>query len=173
MRQVDGTRVVVPDLFSSHLEADDRIALHANYASSPGTSVCVVANDTDVFILLLYIASGCVSTLYFRQGTTKSKAGVTYHNVTELASFIGNDICKILPPFHALTGSDFTKPFYRRSKINSFKKIISNPSYESFLISPSTDTPNILDVQDFIIHVIYNLPKKEKTPADSWYSKNH
>ena len=29
----------------------------------------------------------------------------------------------MLPAFHSLTGSDFTKPFFERSKISSFKKL--------------------------------------------------
>ena len=38
-----------------------------------GKSVCVVADDTDVFILLLHVSINCNETPYFRQGTTSSK----------------------------------------------------------------------------------------------------
>ena len=65
----------------------NRLACHSIFAAnSTGDSVCVVADDTDVFILLLYLSVKCHVTLYFRQGTNSSKDGVTYHNVTALSS---------------------------------------------------------------------------------------
>ena len=54
---------------STHREADHRLALHAKFASCPRGSICVVADNTDIYILLLHIASRSMSTLYFRQGT--------------------------------------------------------------------------------------------------------
>ena len=63
-------------------------------------SVCVVANDTDVFILLLHVSINCNETLYLRQGTTSSTDGITYHNVTSLSNQLGEKICAILPVFH-------------------------------------------------------------------------
>ena len=78
------------------------------------------------------------SILYFRQGTSSSKAGITYHNVSAAASEFGVSICKILPFFHALTGSDFSKTFYRRSKIQSFKKMLNQPSAINLLSSLAT-----------------------------------
>ena len=76
--------------------------------------------------------------LYFRQGTSSSKAGITYHNVSAAASEFGELICKILPSFHALTGSDFSKTFYRRSKMQSFKKMLPQPSAINLLSSLAT-----------------------------------
>ena len=49
----------------------------------------------------------------------------------------------------------------------SFKKIMNCPSYGNLLSSLSTDQANIPDVMDFIIHVIYNRPNREKSPGDS------
>ena len=102
MKNLNESCVEISQLFSNHKEADDRLAFHDQYESNLGRTVCVVAGDSDVFILLLFTASQCQSTLYFRQGTNKSKDGITYHNVSTLANFLGEDICKILPSFHAL-----------------------------------------------------------------------
>ena len=52
----------------------------------------------------------------------------------------------------------------------SFKKIMNCPSYGNLLSSPSTDQANIPDVMDFIIHVIYNRPNRDKSPGDSGYA---
>ena len=99
--KVGWQRREVEELNSTHREADHRLALHAKFASCPSGSVCVVADDTDVYILLLHIASRCTSTLYFRQGIQKN--GITYHNVTSMATKLGEEVCDILPCFHALT----------------------------------------------------------------------
>ena len=80
----------------------------------------IVADDTDIYIILIRIVCYCRSILYFRQGTPSSNVGITYHNVSAAANEFDESICKILSSFHALTGSDFTKTFYRRSKIQSF-----------------------------------------------------
>ena len=62
--------------------------------------ITIVADDTDFYILLIRIACYCRSILYFYQGTSLSKAGITYH-VSSAASEFGESICKILPSFHA------------------------------------------------------------------------
>ena len=52
--------VEVPELFSLQKEADGRIALHAEYESVHSVGdVCVIADDTDILILLLYIYGKC------------------------------------------------------------------------------------------------------------------
>ena len=117
---------VCPLLYSEHKEGYHRIASHAKYASdndnNENSSITIVADDIDICILLIRIGCYCRSILYFCQGASSSKAGITYHNVLAAASEFCESICKVLPSFHALTWSDFTKTFYRRSKIQSLKK---------------------------------------------------
>ena len=113
-------RQVCPLLYSEHKEENHRIASHDKYASdndnNENSSTIIVADDTNIYILLIRIPCYCCSILYFCQGTSSSKASVTYHNVSAAASEFGETACKILPSFHALTGSDFTETFYHRSK---------------------------------------------------------
>ena len=82
-----------PELFSMHREAGHRLAFRAKCSADSGDSVCVVADDTDVYILL-FISNQANGTIYFRQATSSSKQGITYHNVTTLANELGNDIWK-------------------------------------------------------------------------------
>ena len=132
IKRPDQIRQVCPLLYSEHKETDHRKASHAKYASdndnNENSSITIVADDTDICILLIRIAFYCRSILYFRQGTSTSKAGITCHNVSAAASEFGESICKILPYFHALTRSDFTKTFYRCSKIKSFVQY--EPNYQ-------------------------------------------
>ena len=159
----------VPELNSRHREADPKLAFHAVYAASIHAAF-VVADDTDVFILLLFVAAQTNQKLYFRQGTASSKGGITYHDVTTLAEHLGEDVCKVLPTFHVVTGSDFTQPFFGRSKFRCLKKMKDNPQTMSLLSSLESSEIIMNDVTDFILHVIYNRPKKEKTPGDSRYA---
>eukprot|EP00112_Aurelia_sp_Birch-Aquarium-sp1_P017225 Seg3972.2 transcript_id=Seg3972.2/GoldUCD/mRNA.D3Y31 product="hypothetical protein" protein_id=Seg3972.2/GoldUCD/D3Y31 len=160
----------VPSLCSSHKEADQRLALHAAYASSNHNGVCVVADDTDVYILLLYVSRRCTSSLYFRQGVMSTKQGITYHDIKSLAAFLGESICEALPAFHALTGCDYTMPFFGRSKFSIFKKVLKNPRSCDLLLSLQSQEADEEQLVDFFLHIVYNRPQKEKIPGDSRYS---
>ena len=110
----------------------------------------------------------CEKDLYFREATVSSRFGVTYHNVKALADHLGESVCNILSAFHALTGSDFTQPFFGRSKFTSYKKMqkiqsISQPDTLGSLHANQTT------ITDFILHTIYNRPRNEKTPGESRY----
>lgn len=56
-------------LFSNHMEANQKITNHVLFASSPESSVCVVSDETDIYVLMLYIAKHCNKNMYFRQET--------------------------------------------------------------------------------------------------------
>jgi len=159
----------IPELFSYQREADPRLAFHAVYSTATHNT-CVVADDTDVFILLLFVADKATKNVYFRQGTKYSKAGITYHDVKALAQHLGREVCKSLPAFHVLTGSDFTQPFYGRSKYRCFKKMQSNPGNMKLLSTLEQPEAKSDEVIDFILHILYNRPKREKTPGDSRYA---
>ena len=66
--EVPNNALEVPNLKSNHREADPRIALHTVFASSidESSAVCAVADDTDVYILLLYVSQYCSRKVYFR-----------------------------------------------------------------------------------------------------------
>ena len=116
--------IEVPELQTKLTEADPRLALHAVHASKifPYQSVCVVADDTDVYIILLSVAFQMKGTLLFRQGTSSC---IQYHNVSSLAGHLGSECCRNLPAFHALNGSDFTHTFYGRSKNRAFNMMMN------------------------------------------------
>ncbi len=167
LTDVSGSVSEVPELSSQHREADPKIAHHAVYAASGGSDVCVVADDTDVYVLLLFVSAECDGHLYFRQGTALSKDLITYHSINAPGRYSWCRRCTSLPAFHVLTGSDFTQPFFGRSKYRSFKKMRQNPETISLLSSLSSADADLDQVIYFVLHVIYNRPKKEKTPGDS------
>ena len=161
-KDTDGSLTEVTQLTCTHMEADPRLALHAVFASQQQTNeaVAVVSDDTDVLIILLSIVSKMHGDLFFRQGKSTIGKGIEYHNVSSLASYLGEDCCQILPAFHALTGSDFTYPFFRRSKYQSFslmmnmKKSRNRVSSYHLLNMLGTNEVNSEDVIEFLLRTI-------------------
>ena len=65
----------IQTLKSNHKEADHRIFHHTHFASNQHDSACIVADDSDSLVLLLYISRRCCCQIYFREGTHSSKKG--------------------------------------------------------------------------------------------------
>ena len=63
IKRPDQIRQVCPLLYSKYKEADHRIASHAKYVSdndnNENTSITIVADDTDIYILMIRIACYC------------------------------------------------------------------------------------------------------------------
>ena len=118
-------------------------------------------------ILLLFVSNKCDGHIYLRQRTGDA---TTYHDIKALANILGGDICNIIPAFHELTGCDYTFKFFFRTKSRAFNVMMSELQSHKRLLS--LYTPNFVfeDIIDFVIHVIYNQPKKEKNLIDSRYA---
>ena len=99
--------------------------------------------------------------IFVRKKST-DKAGITYHDVRSLADELGREICHVILCFHALTGSDFTFPFYYRSKITVFRKMLKTKDSWKLLESMLSDHPNIKDITEFVLRIVYNMLKTKK-----------
>ena len=135
-----------PELDSSHREAGQKIPMHTVYVRpKKNDTVCVVANDTDIYLNLINISRHIRSYLYFRQEKT-----ISY--IHAIAVHLDKEICQILPCFYTLTGSDFTNPFFGRSKIKAFKKMLETAKSHKILLSLLSGQPDIEEVTNFILH---------------------
>ena len=77
-------------LNSQHREADQKIPMHAVFAgTSDEKAICAMSDDTDVNINLLFSAHHVENKLYFRQGKTTDRKGITYHDVGSLEIKLG------------------------------------------------------------------------------------
>ena len=151
--------IEIQTLKSNHKEADHRIIHHTHFASDQHGNACIVADDSDILVLLLYISRRCCCQIYFREGAHSSKNGILYHNVSLLSQHLGPSICDILPAFHALTGCDYTNQFYGRSKYGSFKIMQRKKEMINKLSFLSTRNIGFNCVIKFILRVIYNRPR--------------
>ena len=81
---------------------------------------------------------------FFTKGKTSDFEERTYHNVNRFSDYTGAEICEIFPCFHAVTDSDYTNPFSRRSKVQFFEQMVAAPSL-AFLFS-SMKSKKSLDI---------------------------
>ena len=113
----------VPELESSHEEADTRMILHAKHTNGP---VVVHADDTDVIVLLL-THSDLLGTVYMRTGRgSKARiiplAPIKEKLLKQLSPGItAHDFLKSLCGLHALTGCDSVSSLSGKGKTKAFK----------------------------------------------------
>ena len=99
----------------THEEADTRMLLHAADGVTQGMKrITIKTVDTDVVVLAVGQANRIqCEQLNIAFGTGKS---FRYINITLIAQMLGDQKCKALPAFHALTGCDTTSSFAGRGK---------------------------------------------------------
>ena len=61
--------------------------------------ICVVADNTDLFIVLFFVIQRFENTVFFRQGKSSDTDGTTYYNINSVSDYVGAEICEILPFF--------------------------------------------------------------------------
>ena len=92
-------------------EADARIIPHAMHTitHSSITRIVVLSSDTDVFILMLYywdeLHSHGLDELWVKAGVGESTRFLPLHI---LVPRMGQELCRVLPAVHTLTGCDYT-----------------------------------------------------------------
>ena len=77
--RINEEAVLVEELHSNHKkkENDQSLICHTIYTSREYSSFCEVADDSDVFVLLLYAAKNCQANGYFRQSNQANKESLT------------------------------------------------------------------------------------------------
>ena len=81
--------IEIQTLTSKHKEADHRITHHSYFASHQHESICIVADDIDVLILLRYTSRRCGCEIYFHERTHSSKNVISYHSKSRLCQYLG------------------------------------------------------------------------------------
>ena len=110
MLQVD-----VHDLYSTHDEADTRVAFHAVHVEqlNPG-NIVIRCNDTDIFIIML------LNIQKFSQSHVWVDMGLDYNNSCTFIDDKGTadklNFIQALPGVYAFTGCDYTPAFFRKGK---------------------------------------------------------
>lgn len=127
-----------------HEEADTRIVYHlSKLAGNP--KVMVKASDIDVLVIILgNMHKLSASEIYFSSIGSKSNI-INSINCTQLASKLGDLVCRSLPGFHAYTGCDYTASFYKKGKVKPYKELLKNRQVQQVFASLN----NIDEVNNF------------------------
>ena len=118
------------DAYCSHEEADTRLIFHIEDSKERHkiTTAVIWSPDTDIFLLGLHFCTKIDIHIWFKTGV---KEGTRYIPIHTLAEKLGNDVCSVLLPFHALTGCDSVSFFKGKGKKKGLRLILDTK--ESFL----------------------------------------
>ncbi|KAG0724746.1 hypothetical protein GWK47_039977 [Chionoecetes opilio] len=104
-----------------------RINAFEHAATSGFQTVVVVADDTDVFLLLLAFNKDIGASLYLKCGT---QARTKYIEVQKVASVLGEFVCEAIIGMHSFTGCDAVSTFAGRGKVGSLKLLKYDPEVQ-------------------------------------------
>ena len=105
-------------------DADTMIVKCALEFAIRRNEVNVVADDTDVLILLIYHWKPSMADIYFHSEAKKSqKKGLVVFKISDLSSNIGQVITANILFLHAWSGCDTTSATYGHGKTSLLKKI--------------------------------------------------
>jgi hypothetical protein len=131
-----------PDFFCvSHEEADTKIVYHASKINSD-CNVVVKCSDTDIVVIMLGNLHKITAKIYIECGVSSSRHVI---DVNALHEFLGLDLCKALPGFHAFTGCDYNPAFFRKGKKRPFKLLAK---YEEFQKAFASLGDTSIDMED-------------------------
>ena len=117
------TRTLIPELTSSHEEADSKMIFHLTNLEE-NSKVIIRTSDTDVLVIALCCLEDIrVSINVSLEVGLYAKNSLRYIDVRKLFNKLGKDLCRALPAFHAFTGSDYTAAFSRKGKICPLKTL--------------------------------------------------
>ena len=126
-----------------------------------------MADDSDIFISLLWATSSFKSAVFFQQEKSSYKEVILYTEIYPLAEQLGEDVCEAVPAFLVLSGSNYTSSFFGKTKYTCIKKMIVHPESCSLLKSLNHASANIGEVIELVLWTVHNHPKSEKTLGDT------
>ncbi|VDI55510.1 Hypothetical predicted protein [Mytilus galloprovincialis] len=113
---------------TKHASADaDVLIAKTAVESSISHPTILLGEDTDLLVLLLYYYNFGSKNLIFKPNhDKKTKSKIWDINKTKVV--LGQDMCKVLPIVHAISGCDTTSKLYGVGKVATLKKFIDSPT---------------------------------------------
>ena len=75
-------------------------------------TIALIAEDTDLLVLLLYYAQDVNKGFYLRSNKSKSQGNFTVYDISHLKEFLRQGICSQLLFIHVVTGCDLTSRIF-------------------------------------------------------------
>ena len=117
------------DVFSTQDEADTRLWLHVNDAAERfGTKTAIIwAPDTDVLVIGIHFFNDIeIQNIWFKTGTKKN---IRYIPIHMIVNNLGQNLCRLILPFHAFTGCDSTIFFKWKGKKKGLELLQKDDSF--------------------------------------------
>ncbi|KAK6171638.1 hypothetical protein SNE40_018084 [Patella caerulea] len=125
-------------------DADVLIAKTAIEASKSGTTE-VIADDTDILVLLCHHADDVAGGVIMRSPRLSSKR--PDWNIKHLRGKLTTDICKILPVIHAIGGCDTTSRVFGLGKGAILRKAMTSKQFREFASVFTSPTANKKEIE--------------------------
>ena len=108
----------------NHEEADTRLLLHVLDGAKSGIKkISIITVDTDVVVIALrHFSSFDIEELWIEFGVGKFRRFFPIHKYAEM---MGNNLCRSLTFWHALTGCDTVSSFNGKGKKTAWKTLRS------------------------------------------------
>ena len=127
----------IDSLSTTEEEADTRMFLHLRMEELKGYQIVVITSeDTDVFVLAVYVASVSNITIYQKRGTS---ARSRFVNISVISNAVGSGWSKCLPGFHAYTGCDTVNAFAEKGRLKSWKLLQKEEKYQEAFSTLGTE----------------------------------
>ena len=139
----------------NHHEADTRIILHAVKSEDP---VVVVATDTDILVLLMYAFNKYLSTDIPRTVQMQIE-NEKFVDINEINRKLPEEVRKVLPAYHSVTGCDTTSYPFGVRKAKPLKKAMKNTKMNLLRCFGNEEDDETKSAEKFLQTVMY--PGKE------------
>ena len=123
-------------------DADTLIVRVALDFAAAAQNVTVIADDTDVLVLLIYHWHPSMAHVYMKREPRGTLEGATI-SIPVIQQTIGANTVKRLPVVHVISGSDTTSAVYGHGKATAFKKLpVDSLGNFCDTVSTKTSTPD-------------------------------
>lgn len=95
--------------------------------------VMLIGDDTDLLVLLCYHVAVDGHRVFFKSEMRTNSKKLRVWDIQKTKMVLGENVCKVLPALHALTGCDTTSRVFGIGKGMALKKLISSEALYSYL----------------------------------------
>ena len=161
------------EVHNSTGDADTLIVETALKLSKEGNEVSVVADDTDILVLLMFHWKQDMGDVFFYSEATRTKQGLKVWRIRDLCAKAHKDVVSHILFIHAWSGCDTTSATYGHGKTSLIKKIISSKDLRDILkkFENMESTPEEIGAAGIKVFILLYGGKKNDSLNNLRYAK--
>lgn len=119
----------------------DTMIVDCALKTARNTAVTVVANDTDILVLLIYHFQSSMCDIFLHcEVSSRTSGRLSVSSIRDIRSAIGDNAAEQILAIHAVSGCDSTSALYGQGKGSVWKKVTGSQQFR-----PLTDVINACD----------------------------